>query len=122
MALSSGPLSRSQHCCLILVTAMSVQADIVLTFEDTWASWLKQPASSQRGRIAAAGGKPASATTAAAVHDTGRLSAADVRAQVARAARLGYRYLYLIDAALPNPWAQLPCHWDELVAATQERL
>jgi hypothetical protein len=100
---------------------MNAQADVVLTFEDTWASWLKEPTSSQRGRIAAGGGSPATAMTAAAVHDTGRLSAADVRTQVARAARLGYRYLYLTDAALPNPWAQLPCHWDELVAATRKR-
>ena len=92
----------------------------MLTFEDTWASWLKQPASAQRGRIAAVGGKPAAAATAAAVHDTGRLSAADVRAQVQRAARLGYSYVYLTDAALPNPWARLPCHWDELVVATQQ--
>lgn len=96
------------------------QADVVLTFEDSWASWVKQPASCERGRIAAAGGKPASAATAAAVHDTGRLSAVDIRLQVQRAARLGYRYLYLTDAALPNPWAQLPCHWDELVAATRQ--
>lgn len=99
---------------------LMAQADVVLTYEDSWANWLKQPASAQRGRIAASGGKPASAATAAAVHDTGRLSAADVRSQVQRAARLGYRYLYLTDAALPNPWAQLPGHWGELVAATRQ--
>jgi hypothetical protein len=94
----------------------------VLTFEDTWAGWVAEPASRKRGRITGLGGKPARAATAAAVHATGQLSAAHIRDQLRRAARSGYSFVYFTDAALPNPWDRLPSYWGQLVAATRKQL
>lgn len=75
------------------------QADIVLTFEDTWDVWLKEAKSSRRGRTAA-GSSAATFETAVAVHGTGALSAADVAAQLRRARQLGYAYAYFTDAGV----------------------
>lgn len=97
---------------------LAQQADIVLTFEDTWDMWLREPKSSRRGRVAA-GGSGAQPAPAVAVHGTSVLSAAEVTAQLRRAQQLGYAYAFFTDAALPNPWGTLPAYWQQLVAAVR---
>lgn len=115
--------NEQQLCFFLLLNSCrhnASQADIVLTFEDTWAAWQKQPSNSRRGRIAAAanGGISPAATTAAVVHGTVVLSVDEISQQLRRARRLGYRYMFLTDTALPNPWDRLPCYWGNLVAVT----
>ncbi len=99
-------LTRSFECVL--------QADIVLTFEDTLQAWSESGPWGRHRRCAA---MPKAAVV---VHGTGHLSREHIKHHLRHAQQLGASYAYLTDASMPNPWGRLPSYWHEEVAAVSE--
>ena len=96
-----------------------LQADIVVTFEDTWKLWTQKR--SVRDRGADSGGAAGSGfKRAALVHETGELSAAGAQAQLQRARQFGYDYAFFTDGRVPDPWGALPGYWEHEANAVRK--
>ncbi len=81
--------------------------DITVTYENTYTKWIASPT------FASSSEPLKSARFAALIHDAPDDNAMRKSINLARFRK--YRYVYVTDDKLPNPWDRLPNYWAEMI-------